>query len=201
MTGLGDLPGSLFASYASSVSADGSVIVGGSASAASGSCCSEAFRWTGGVMTGLGDLAGGTFDSLANGVSADGSVVVGYGAGTSGGYEAFLWTSDGGMKGLLDVLVANGATGLPGWTLYNATGISADGQWVVGNGINPLGKEEAFLANIAPAVVPVPPAVWLFGSALGLMGVIRRKVASDSHKGQAAPPSPHRLACDTARSS
>jgi hypothetical protein len=28
------------------------------------------------------------------------------------------------------------------------------------------------------AVVPVPPAVWLFGSALGLMGWMRRKVAA-----------------------
>ncbi|MDP2325907.1 MAG: hypothetical protein Q8N51_18030 [Gammaproteobacteria bacterium] len=28
------------------------------------------------------------------------------------------------------------------------------------------------------SVVPVPPAVWLFGSALGLMGVMRRKIGS-----------------------
>ena len=29
-----------------------------------------------------------------------------------------------------------------------------------------------------PGVVPVPAAVWLFGSALGLMGVMRRKISS-----------------------
>jgi hypothetical protein len=29
-----------------------------------------------------------------------------------------------------------------------------------------------------PAVVPVPPALWLFGSAIGLMGVVRRKAAA-----------------------
>ena len=29
-----------------------------------------------------------------------------------------------------------------------------------------------------PGAVPIPPAVWLFGSALGLMGVMRRKIGS-----------------------
>jgi hypothetical protein len=28
------------------------------------------------------------------------------------------------------------------------------------------------------SVVPVPAAVWLFGSAIGLMGVVRRKKAA-----------------------
>jgi hypothetical protein len=27
------------------------------------------------------------------------------------------------------------------------------------------------------AIVPVPPAIWLFGSALGLLGWVRRKMA------------------------
>ena len=32
--------------------------------------------------------------------------------------------------------------------------------------------------TISGVPVPIPPAVWLFGSALGLMGVMRRKLAS-----------------------
>jgi hypothetical protein len=31
---------------------------------------------------------------------------------------------------------------------------------------------------VITSVVPVPPAVWLFGSALGVMGVVRRKISS-----------------------
>ena len=84
VTGLGDLPGGQIASFATAVSADGSVVVGESSSAAS-DCCGEAFRWS--VETGmmpLGDLPGGFdhFQSSAQGVSADGSVVVGIGSST-----------------------------------------------------------------------------------------------------------------------
>jgi hypothetical protein len=44
------------------------------------------------------------------------------------------------------------------------------------NGLNFDSSSGAFLAA-PPAVVPVPAAVWLFGSALGLMGAMRRKSA------------------------
>ena len=75
------------------------------------------------------------------------------------------------MQRLLDVLIANGVSGLTGWTLTRATGISADGNWIVGYGQNPSNQTEAFLANIAP--VPVPAAVWLLGSALGMLAFLR----------------------------
>jgi probable HAF family extracellular repeat protein len=68
MVGLGDLPGGVFESTATAVSADGSVIVGTGASASG----NQAFRWTGGGgMQGLGALPGGVFLSGAYGVSAD----------------------------------------------------------------------------------------------------------------------------------
>ena len=42
------------------------------------------------------------------------------------------------------------------------------------------GDSASFTSNfvVLPAVVPVPAAVWLFGSALGLMGVMRRKISA-----------------------
>ena len=103
MVGLGDLPGGLFYSDASGVSADGSVVVGSSKSASSGGTGTgrtEAFRWAQATgMVGLGDLPGGLFYSDASGVSADGSVVVGVSEGANG-REAFRWTQATGMVGL-----------------------------------------------------------------------------------------------------
>ncbi len=116
--GLGHLPGLNFYSYATGVSADGSVVVGTSSG--------QAFRWTsGGGMVGLGDLPGGNFISYAFGVSADGSVVVGSGTTTfSFPNEAFRWTSSGGMVGLGH---------LPGFDGGYAFGVSADGSVIVGS--------------------------------------------------------------------
>jgi probable HAF family extracellular repeat protein len=156
LVGLGDLPGGEVYSVAEDVSADGNVVVGNSSSAKSGTG-REAFRWTaGGGMVGLGDLPGGNFSSRATGVSGDGSVVVGYGD-TAAGTEAFVWTQADGMRRLIDVLVANGATGLGGWILTEAQAVSADGQWVVGSGKPPGSFTiEPILAFIAPGAPPRP---------------------------------------------
>ena len=75
VVGLGDLPGGDFDGEAFDVSADGTVIVGGSDSNLGG--LSEAFRWTANTgLVGLGALPGGR-DSVAYGISGDGLVVVG----------------------------------------------------------------------------------------------------------------------------
>jgi probable HAF family extracellular repeat protein len=77
-------------------------------------------------LTPLGDLPGYT-TSVVTGVSGDGSVIVGYSYGSvivGSGYEAFRWTSGGGMVGL-------GL--LPGGLFSSqAEGVSADGSVVVG---------------------------------------------------------------------
>ena len=174
LVGLGDLPGGSFGSQAWAISADGEVIVGTGTSASG----SEAFRWTAeGGMVGLGDLPGGSFLSQAFGVSGDGSVVVGTSNSATGPEpyksEPFVWTQETGMQRLVDVLLAGGVDGLDDWKLLDARAISADGKWVVGAANNPDGYLEAYIANIEP--VPVPAAIWLFGSALGLLGWLRSR--------------------------
>ncbi len=64
---------------------------------------------------------------------------------------------------------------LPGGSFYSdAEGVSGDGTAVVGSGINPNGESVAWISNLNP----VPPAMWLFGSALiGLSGGQTKKIA------------------------
>ena len=102
--GLGDLPGGLFNSSASDVSADGRVVVGTSHSL-NGS--QEAFRWerlpSGSIMVGLGSLVSGQpfFFSQALGVNADGSVVVGWTRSPGPHeFEGFRWTAATGTTGM-----------------------------------------------------------------------------------------------------
>jgi probable HAF family extracellular repeat protein len=106
----------------------------------------EAFRWTASTESiGLGFLPGDNF-SQANAVDADGSVVVGE-SGGKGIYHAFIWTPATGMLSLQDLLVADGVN-VVGWSDLIATGVSADGKVIVGNGVDPLGYNEAWIANL-----------------------------------------------------
>jgi hypothetical protein len=108
----------------------------------------EAYRWAiDGGMVGLDAFSDGEFRSEAIGVSADGSVVVGD-SRTAAGLEAFIWTQANGMQRLQDILEADGTNGLSGWSQLRAGGISDNGQWVAGQGTNPSGVTEAFLAQL-----------------------------------------------------
>jgi len=81
------------------------------------------------------------------GTSANGSVVVGYGTSASG-REAFRWTQAGGMQRVADWLSAAGVTVAAGYTMSEATGVSADGSVVVGESAGPNGTE-AFIARVS----------------------------------------------------
>jgi probable HAF family extracellular repeat protein len=167
MTGLGDLSGGDFQSIAWGVSADGNVVVGHSNSASG----VEAFRWQGGVMTGLGDLPGGSFFSRAIATSANGEVVVGGSLIAATTQEAFIWKSDTGMQRLRDVLIEQGATGLTGWNLFEATGVSADGLTIVGSALNPSFQQQAFVARLV--AVPEPGTLALMGMAIAALAFRR----------------------------
>jgi len=144
MVGLGDFPFGDFFSRARSVSADGAVIAGWG-SVASGK---RAMRWTAATgMVSLGTLPGCT-NSEASDISGDGLVIVGSSSGNCASSPAFVWTAGTGMRSLLDVLIAQGATGLEGWTLRGASAASATGQTIVGSGRNPSGRGEAWVATL-----------------------------------------------------
>ena len=115
-------------------------------------------------MNSLGVPRGSSY-CIAYGVSGNGSRIIGF----CDSLGAFIW-QDGQMQGLLDLLVAQGATGLDGWRLYQASAISPDGQWVVGGGINPQGVGEAFRVQLN--AVPIPPTGLLLLT--GLCGAVMR---------------------------
>lgn len=155
-----------------SLSADGSTIIGQGAG-----FDGFAFRWTAedGIRD-LGDLPGGRMESGAYGVSADGSVIVG--SSSSGfisidppslfpTYEAFIWDAEHGMRSLRDVLQSDYRLDLSGWTLLDATAISADAQIICGNGVNPVGYAEPWIVHL-----PEPGTLLLACAALA---VLRRR--------------------------
>jgi uncharacterized membrane protein len=127
----------------------------------------QAFRWENGVTVGLGALPGHT-TSFASGVSADGSVVVGGSDpfGLTFPQDAWIWDEANGMRALADVLAARGVD-LGGWHLWSATGISADGRFVIGVAEDARLDTYAFVAR-----VPEPVAAALL--AVGVAFAVRR---------------------------
>lgn len=149
---LGDLAGGLIESSAAACTPDGGVIVG-YATTGSGANARQAMRWTqASGMIGLGDLPAGAMSSEALAVSADGLTVVGYGS-TDLGTEAFIWRQGVGMQNLRTVLINEAGLTLTGWALNSATGVSADGLTICGQGVNPSGQQEAWIARL-PAPCP-----------------------------------------------
>jgi uncharacterized membrane protein len=111
----------------------------------------------GGPNRSLGSLYEGA-KSMAYAVSGDGSIVVGqsyhtiwsyvtpdFKAGVLGGGQetkaneiAFIWDGADGIRDLKNVLETKYGLDLRDWRLTSATGISADGRTIVGNGVHRL---------------------------------------------------------------
>ena len=138
--GLGRLEGACCSSSASSVSGDGTVVVGTSVSTLSPVVgLTEAYRWTQDTgMVGLGVLRreSDRYASGANDVAADGSVIVGWSTDILAGSEPFIWRANVGMHSL-GVLFE----GVPEFTRNSANSVSADGTVVVGVVNNRIGYE------------------------------------------------------------
>jgi len=172
MVGLGDLPNGIFRSHAEDVLAGGQVVVG----YANSILGQEAFRWTAATgMVGLGDLSGGLYESHAWGGAADGSIVVGH-ATTADGASAFIWDQSNGILSL-QALVASEGLQLPGWRLSHALAMSADGRFIVGQGINPDGNLEAWIIGrqvTVSSAIPEPATLVMSLLCFTVLGVRRR---------------------------
>jgi probable HAF family extracellular repeat protein len=151
-TGIGFLPGcgSACTSSGSAVTADGSSVFGYSTDS---NGRYQAFRWTNGAMTGLGFLSGcSPCDSSVAAVDANGSVVVGSAEDSTGTEVAIRYTPGSGMQSIKALLAAAGIS-TTGWTLSGAFGISANGGTIVGNGTDPNGKSQGWIARLPVGTV------------------------------------------------
>lgn len=106
----------------------------------------------------LGDLPGGPTLASALAVSADGNTVVGYGSPTTGEIAATIWTPAAGLRNLKTVAQSDFALDLGSAILREATGISADGQVIVGIGRRQAGSPiEGWVLDLRPAGPTCPP--------------------------------------------
>ncbi|MGO9954169.1 MAG: carboxypeptidase regulatory-like domain-containing protein, partial [Dissulfurispiraceae bacterium] len=126
------------------VSADGSVVVGG---LWFDSVTYHAFQWTpdSGVFD-LGSLGG---NSGALNVSSDGNVVVGWALASNDFATACRWSNSTGLLTIDQWLIVNGVD-VTGSNFYEAYGVSADGNSVVGQLLN----NHAFVAHVGPITCP-----------------------------------------------
>ena len=106
----------------------------------------------------LGWLEEGHLRSSANLVSADGKSVYGESGGETGD-SLFVWQEGRGMRGLRQVLESDHklADAMNEWYLSEVVGVSADGIRIVGNGRNPDGTEEGWIAVLADGPATVDP--------------------------------------------
>ena len=88
-------------------------------------------------------------------------------------------SSGGNVRGLTSMAAGGGCDATDGaydlWTIVSDT-TGSGGQLILSNGID-IGLAGTHYMTFQAPVVPVPAAVWLFGSALGLLGVARRRAA------------------------
>jgi probable HAF family extracellular repeat protein len=136
-----------------------------------GDAISHATLWNvdGSAPVDLGSLGVGSVAEAVN----DAGIVVGGSNMADGSEHATLWTG-GSMIDLNIYLPADLVAA--GWILNQANAISGNGI-IVGWAGSTLDPTVRASFKLTPSAVPVPGAVWLFGSALAGLGVIGRRKA------------------------
>lgn len=165
---LGPTPTQLYP-FTARLSDNGKVVIG------IDNVSARTFRWTDGSgWSPISPLPGGASPGGYPAMSADASILVG---GASGGTDSglYIWDAVHGSRSLRNVLSQDhGLTAaLAGWSLTQVTLLSPDGLTVVGKGINPLGKSEAWIAYLGTPV-PEPSTSSLLMLALGATVARRR---------------------------
>lgn len=166
MVGLGLLPGD-GRSGATAVCADGAVIVGWSEQALPNWSSAQGFRWTEAEgMVGLGWLH---YREVPQAVSADGATMTGASWSLLVQDVAFVWDPRHGIRSLQEALAIDYCLDLSGWQLWDASGVSDNATVIVGRGLGPSGRAEAWRA-----VIPEPSSLVLsVTAALGLLAARR----------------------------
>ena len=135
-----------FHSFATDMSADGSVIAGYVYGPQTGAPRFRAFRWT--AASGAVLLTADFLESVTTGISSDGSVTLGYVLGEHGP-ESFRWTADAGVVRLGDppnkyeadipqAASADGST-VVGTLIYGLQRKCEAYRWTTNSGFKPLG--------------------------------------------------------------
>lgn len=126
---------------------------------AAGQAPGGALYWDGVVgAVNIGTLPGDEgFGAYANDISLDGKVVGQSGSIFFGTPRAFIWTFEDGMMYLGDYLVAQGVPGVEGLNFSTATGISDDGNTIVGSYTNFMGMHQPFIVHLSDVVANEDP--------------------------------------------
>jgi hypothetical protein len=133
------------------------------------------------------------FYFLEGNISHDGSVIVGAARGglhaNSLGNSMFIWDPIHGSRNLKQLLIEEYRLGpaLTGWTIPRGLwfGVSGDGRTIYGDGLNPLGQQEGWIAYLG-SPVPEPSALLLAGIVL-TMARTRKRVSISSWPNDSSP--------------
>lgn len=129
MTDLGSLPGQVRA-LGEAVNTNGTVITGRYNNGSE-----FGYRWTQATgMVALPQTPNGCTALRPRAINGDGSLIIGQVVDNVAGFTAFVWTPAMGSQLLANHLQARGVN-LTGWQISDATGISADGSAMCGNGL------------------------------------------------------------------